>query len=143
MDALVKSRKGWRSMLMRPRLRLPGRQHALTTAAAATQAFDESRYRRVRLDREVRKRFARQHTDMSTGEAFDRHIWLNARAHNLVAFFRCHQILPARDVRLAADFASLRRDADFAAGRFSAAMLRRSASIKLTTFSVDGLTEGG
>src|ERR1700722_14050236 len=60
-----------------PRPPLPGRKHALTAAAAATQAFDKSRYRRVRLDREVRKRFARQHTDMSTGEAFDRHIWLN------------------------------------------------------------------
>jgi hypothetical protein len=61
----------------------------------------------------------------------------------LAAFFRCHQNLRARDVRLAADFATLRRDADFAAGRFSGAMLRRSASIKLTTFSVDGLMAGG
>jgi hypothetical protein len=67
---------------------------------------------------------------MSTGEALDRHIWLNARPHIRPPSFAANQILRARDVRLAADFATLRWDADFAAGRFSAAMLRRRASIK-------------
>jgi hypothetical protein len=43
----------------------------------------------------------------------------------------------------AGDLAALRRDADFAAGRFSAAMLRRSASIRFTTFSAAGFTEAG
>ena len=48
-----------------------------------------------------------------------------------------NQVLRAR---LAAGFAAFRRDAEVAAGRFSAAMLRRSASIKLRTFSAEGFT---
>ena len=53
---------------------------------------------------------------------------------------RVDQVLRAR---LAAGFAVFRRDAEAAAGRFSAAMLRRSASIKLTTFSAEGFTAAG
>jgi hypothetical protein len=81
---------------------------------------------------------------MSAPEALDRYIRLVTRAHNSFVFLRrFHKALRERAARLAAGFAPLRREADFAGGRFSAAMLRQSASIKLTTFSAEGFTAAG
>jgi hypothetical protein len=81
---------------------------------------------------------------MSAREAFDRYIRLAAQAHNSFVFLRrLYPALRSRAARPPAGFAPLRRDADLAAARFSAAMLRRSASIKLTTFLADGFAGAG
>jgi isopenicillin N synthase-like dioxygenase len=61
-----------------------------------------------------------------------------------IAFLqRSHRTFRARSAGLTGDLAALRLVADFAAGRFSAAMLRRRASIKFTTFSAVGFTGAG
>ena len=76
--------------------------------------------------------------------AFHCCVLLVVRAWCPVVFLSCtHHAFRARAVRLAGDLAALRRDADFAAGLFSAAMLRRSASIRFTTFSAAGFTGAG
>jgi hypothetical protein len=81
---------------------------------------------------------------MSAFEAFDRYIVLVTRVHTYVVFLRLfHKGFRVRGARLAGDLAPLRRVSDFAAGRFSAAMLRRSVSIRFTTFSAAGLTGAG
>jgi hypothetical protein len=81
---------------------------------------------------------------MSACDTFDAGTRLIARAHDSVNLVcRFHQVFRARVMRLVANFAALRQDADFAARCFSAAMLRRSASIKLTTFSADGFIGAG
>ena len=55
---------------------------------------------------------------MPAWEAFHHDIWLMARGQSSVVLFRgFHRGLRARAIRLGADCAGLRRDADLAAGR--------------------------